>query len=159
MIAALVWLYGCADQPIETHPLKITRAHACALDGMTIIDHHGPKAQLMRRDNSRALFCDAKEAFTELLDPLRRKKIVKVWFQTLDEAPWESHPNGWVEAADLYFVSGSAKRGSMGPTIAPFENRAKAQEFVERYGGKIYSFSQIDAVVIEALQQQGITDF
>jgi copper chaperone NosL len=156
---AFVLLYGCADQRVETHPVKITRAHACALDDMTVIDHHGPKAQLVHRDNSRAFFCDAKEVFTELLNPIHRKKVAQVWFQTLDDNPWQSHPDGWAEATDLYFVSGSAKRGSMGPTIAPFESRAKAVAFVERYGGKIYQFADIDQAVIKALHQQGMAQF
>ncbi len=156
----LLALCACAgnEKTVELKPVDITRQHACALDGMTVIDHHGPKAQLLRRDQSRAVFCDAKEAFPELLDPVRRRQVAQIWFQPLDQAPWESHPGDWAPAADLLFVAGSGKLGSMGPTLAPFKNRAKAKAFVAQYGGQIHRYEQIDQAVLEALKQQGMDE-
>lgn len=154
---AFIGLCGCAEEvALQVRPVAVTRAHACALDGMTVIDHHGPKAQILRRDGSRAIFCDAKEALGELLDPVRGKQVAEVWLQTLDEHPWASHADGWAVAAELHIVSGSAKMGSMGPTLAPFVDRAGAEAFVARYGGQIYRLDEIDNEVVEALMRQGI---
>jgi len=157
-IVALVGLIGCGGEEValEIAPVDITRAHACALDGMTVIDHHGPKAQILRRDGSRALFCNAREALGELLDPARSKKVTATWLQALDEHPWKSHPDGWVLAGELFIVSGSSKMGSMGPTLAPFVSRVKAEKFVANYGGRIYRLEQIDGAVVEALKRQGM---
>ena len=156
----LLGLCSCSEEVVEEiRPVDITRAHACALDGMTVIDHHGPKAQILRRDGSRAIFCDAKEALGELLDPVRGKQVLEVWFQALDEHPWASHPDGWVVGGQLHIVSGSSKMGSMGPTLAPFREIAGAQAFVAQYGGRIYRLDEIDSEVVEDLTQQAMGDF
>lgn len=123
---------------------------------MLIAQHDGPKAQLLRTNGERALFCDAGEVFGEWLDPVRQRRIVDVWFQALDDAPWEAHPDGWERAQDLYFVAGSRRMGAMGPTLAPFRQEAAARTFVEEFGGTVYRFAEIDAAVIQQVRRQGI---
>ena len=44
----------------------------------------------------------------------------------------------------------------MGPTLAPFREAAAARDFVERYGGSIYRFDEIDAALMRQLRRQGI---
>ena len=159
LVLALALLGACSDPPPQKlAPVDIDPQHACAIDGMIIAQHDGPKAQLLRRDGSRAFFCDAKEVFEEALNPRHGKRIAAIWFQTLDDDPWESHPDGWTLAGGLYFVAGSAKVGPMGPTLATFKNRANAEDFAATHGGTVYSFEQIDRALIEKMRMQGIED-
>ena len=148
---------GCdGPPPAETGPLDIGPDQVCALDGMLVAAHAGPKAQVLRRDGSRAFFCDAKEAFEETLAPRADRRVAGVWFQNLDRAGWESHPDGWSAADSLHFVGGSAKIGPMGPTLVPFRQRSNAESFVARHGGRIYRYGEIDLGLVKKLKMQGI---
>jgi copper chaperone NosL len=150
-------LYACSPEPAApVVPLDVSSGQACALDGMLVGYHDGPKAQVLRKNGERAFYCDAREVFGEWLDPVRRRHIVDVWFQTLDNAPWEAHADGWDRAQNLYFVAGSRRMAAMGPTLAPFREAAAARYFVDRYGGSIYRFDEIDATLMRQLRRQGI---
>lgn len=150
-------LLACAPEPeLQATPVDIAPDDACALDGMLIAEHEGPKAQLLRANGERALFCDAGEVFAEWLDPVRRHRIAGLWFQVLEEGPWEAHAGGWARAEDLIFVVGSQRMGAMGPTLAPFRLRASAERFVQQYGGTILRLDEIDATVMQHIRRQGI---
>ncbi|MFT5085753.1 MAG: copper chaperone NosL [Planctomycetota bacterium] len=144
-------------QQIESAP--IAAAEACALDGMLLAYHEGPKAQLLRKNGERAFFCDSKEIFGELLDPVRRRQVAGIWFQALDDARWEAHADGWVRAEVLFFVVGSAKMGAMGPTLAPFSARKKAEVFAREHGGEIYRFDEIGSQQMQILREQAIAEW
>ena len=150
--ASMVILLGCgaAREEIELTPATIPRGQACALDGMLLEAHDGPKVQLLRTDGSRAFFCDAKEVFEEWLDPVRRRRVAGVWFQTLDQG-------GWAAPESLYFVVGSDQVSAMGPLLAPFAEVAGADAFAAEHGGRIVRVGDIDASLLEALRQQGMT--
>jgi copper chaperone NosL len=153
----LAFFTNCSTPaPKEKGPEEISPDHVCALDGMLVSTHAGPKAQLVRQNGDRAFFCDAKEIFEEVLDPRRGRRVDTVWFQVLDHAPWESHPGGWAIAETLYFVGGSAKNGPMGPTLVPFTEKEKATAFVTRHGGQIYRYQEINLGLIKSLKMQGI---
>lgn len=150
-------LTACGAKEVErAEPIAIEPAAACALDGMLLAYHEGPKAQLVRKNGERAYFCDSKEVFDELLDPVRRRQVAGLWFQALDDAPWEAHADGWADAEKLFFVAGSSKMGAMGPTLAPFVARQRAEAFVGEYGGRIYRFAEIDATLMGQLRTQGM---
>jgi copper chaperone NosL len=152
-----ILLVACGAREVErADPIAIAADEACALDGMLLAYHEGPKAQLLRKNGERAFFCDCKEVFAELLDPVRRRQVVGIWFQALDDASWQAHADGWVRAEELFFVAGSDKMGAMGPTLAPFVSSAKAEDFIKKHGGRIYRFAAIDAALIQQLREQGI---
>lgn len=155
-LGALV-LVACADAPsVQVAPQDLGANESCAIDGMLLAVHHGPKSQLQRADGSRAHFCDTKEIFAELLDPVRRKRVLGVWFQPLDDHPWEAHVDGWVAADSLWLVVGSSRMGAMGPTLAPFVHRQGADAFVDEHGGDVVRFADVDAAMLERVQQQGV---
>jgi len=157
--APMMFIVACSSQSvIDESPIDITRSDTCALDGMTIVDHHGPKAQILRRDGSRLMFCDAKEAIGEMLSPGRRKLVHKIWFQILDERSWTSHRDKWAEGVVIYFVIGSKKMGSMGPTVAPFLERGNAKNFVSRNGGDIFQLGEITLWVYQKIMRQGMNN-
>lgn len=157
LLVTAVWLTGCTSEPaVEVVHLDVAAGQACALDGMLIASHDGPKAQLLRQDGKRAFYCDATEAFGEWLDPVRRRRVVGLWFQTVDDGPWEAHADGWQAANDLFFVAGSSRMGAMGPTLAPFRTETAAADFMQQYGGAIHRFDEIDVAVVEQVRRQGI---
>lgn len=157
LVLLVATLLGCSSEPaVEAVPVDVGAGQACALDGMLIAQHDGPKGQLLRINGERALFCDAGEVFGEWLDPVRQRHIVDVWFQALDDAVWKAHADGWERAQDLYFVIGSRRMGAMGPTLAPFREEGSAQAFILQYGGAVYRFADIDAEVMEQVRRQGI---
>lgn len=156
-LGLLLTASACSDPPpAENAPLDIGPDQVCALDGMLVDAHAGPKAQVLRRDGSRAFFCDAKEAFEETLAPWANRRVAGIWFQNLDRAGWESHPDGWAAADSLYFVGGSTKIGPMGPTLVPFRERSNAESFVAHHGGQIYRYNEIDLGLVKKLKMQGI---
>lgn len=153
-VAAVAILIGCGNPPDDAEPMPaaIKPGQACAIDGMLLEAHEGPKGQLLRTDGSRAFFCDAKEVFEEWLDPVRQRKVVGVWFQALDRANGE----GWMAPDSLYFVAGSDKMSAMGPMLAPFCEAASAEEFVAAHGGRIIRFEEVAAPLLDALRRQGM---
>lgn len=51
----------------------------------------------------------------------------------------------WVAASEAFFVVDSGARTPGGPAIVPFEDRAAATTFVERYGGTIRRWDNLEA--------------
>ncbi|WP_135662589.1 NosD domain-containing protein [Halorhabdus rudnickae] len=51
----------------------------------------------------------------------------------------------WVEAGDAFFVVDSAARTPGGPAIVPFDDRATAVAFADRYGGAIRRWNELDS--------------
>jgi len=159
-LLACVLLMACGAKEVQqVESVPIADAEACALDGMLLAYHEGPKAQLLRKNGERAFFCDCKEIFDELLDPVRRRQVAGIWFQALDEAEWEAHADGWVRAEALFFVAGSTKMGAMGPTLAPFSVRKNAEGFVREHGGEIYRFAEIGTEQMQILREQAIAEW
>ena len=156
----IAWLGGCTDtRQSSPAPVDLTPDVACAVDGMLLAVHHGPKSQLLRADGSRAFYCDTKEIFTELLDPVRRRRVAGAWFQTLDNHAWEAHGDGWAAPDSLLFVAGSGRMGPMGPTLAPFTSETGAQRFVDDHGGRIVRYRDINPSLIAELQRQWMGAF
>ncbi|MBT4099906.1 MAG: nitrous oxide reductase accessory protein NosL [Gemmatimonadetes bacterium] len=150
-------MISCAEpEALDVVAVDVDPAASCALDGMLLAVHDGPKAQLLRADGSRGTFCDTKEIFEELLDPIRRRRVVGIWMQALDAHGWAAHADGWAPADSLLLVVGSSRMGAMGPTLAPFVDRLHAQEFIRDYGGRILQFTDVDQKLLEQLQHQGM---
>ena len=153
-------LCACAGTPAsDPAPVDIGPDVACAVDGMLLSVHQGPKSQLLRTDGSRAFFCDTREIFGELLDPVRRRRVEGIWFQSVDRGGWEARGDGWAAPESLLFVAGSARLGDMGPTLAPFASEEEARRFVDEHGGRVLGFGEIDAAVIEQLEREGRAAF
>lgn len=154
LVAALV---ACGDQErVEVAPADLPGNEACAVDGMLVAVHEGPKAQILRANGERAYYCDTKEVFAELLDPVRRRAVVGIWFQALDDASWAAHADGWSPAHGLHFVVGSRRMGAMGPTLVPYRDRARAVAFAEEHGGEVVGFAAIDAAVLKRVRRQAV---
>jgi copper chaperone NosL len=141
-LAALL-LAACSQSTAPVAAVEPNADTACALDGMTLRDYPGPKAQIVYEDGKRDFFCDTTEMFSMLLKPETRRRVKAAYTQDMAQAEWR-HPQGaWIDARGAVYVAGSKLMGSMGPTFAAFAARPAAEAFVKEHGGKIYAFAEV----------------
>lgn len=128
---------------VATGPAEITRDTTCSLDGMTLMDYPGPKAQIQYEQGQPDFFCDTVELFAAYLKPEQQKSVRAVYVQDMARADWNNPTGHWIDAKTAFYVVGSRRRGSMGPTIASYAREADARELVAREGGRALRFEQV----------------
>jgi len=151
---AVTVLAGCEQSGSETAvaPLSINQGTSCSLDGMLLADYPGPKAQIHYAGQAEPdFFCDTVEMFHMFLNPEQVRAVRGIFVQDMGRANWDEPRDHWIDAKTAYYVHGSKRLGSMGPTIASFAQEADATKFAAKYGGKIYRFADItpDMVVLD----------
>ncbi|OIQ80721.1 NosL [mine drainage metagenome] len=145
LLLATVLLFGCGQQAATTlAPQEITRATTCSLDGMTLADYPGPKAQIFYAGQAKPeYFCDLLELFNVLLKPEQIRKVAAAYVQDMAQTDWD-HPQGhWIAARTAWYVAGSRKTGSMGPTLGSFFTEKDAKAFAAANGGRVLKFGDI----------------
>ena len=130
---------------IEIKPINLDRNNMCASDAMIIVHYNGPKAQILWKDGTRSFYCEAREAFYELLDKIQNKRILACYVQDFSNLEWGSYIDKWILASEAYYVIDSSKDGAMGLTYVPFSDIKFAKMFLQTYGGKLLKFDEIDA--------------
>ena len=148
MLAALAAtaLTGCGQSATSTAvaPVEISHGTSCALDGMLLADYPGPKAQIHYAGQAGPdFFCDTVEMFNIYLQPEQARPVQALFVQDMGRADWDQPRGHWIDAKSAYYVHGSKRRGSMGPTIASFAQEADAAKFAAEHGGKVYRFADI----------------
>lgn len=151
---AATLLAGCGQSASTTAvaPLDFDRGTSCALDGMLLADYPGPKAQIFYAgQNTPDYFCDTVEMFHIYLTPEQVRNVRGIFVQDMGKAAWDAPRDHWIDAKTAYYVYGSSREGSMGPTIASFAQEKDATKFAAEYGGKVYRFADItpDMVVLD----------
>lgn len=136
-------LIGCSKKEQSTTAIEIDRTTSCALDGMILMDYPGPKAQIHYDSGEPDFFCDTMEMFSIYLRPEQKKHIKALFTQDMGKTPWEHPADNWIDAKSAYYVYGSKKLGSMGPTLAAFARVEDADTFAKQYGGKVLRFEQV----------------
>lgn len=150
-IAALfITLAGCSsqeDSASKPAPLPITAdavGHYCSMD---LIEHDGPKGQIFIRGHDEPLwFSTIRQtlAYTIMPDSPRGLDAIYVTDMAIVKNMRQPEPESWMDARDAYFVTESKLPGGMGgEDPLPFSDRDKAEAFIEQYGGKILTFSEI----------------
>lgn len=125
-------------------PAEIEAGSTCDLDGMLLSDYPGPKAQIhYKGDKQPHWFCDTVEMFATLLKPEQARPIQAVFVQDMAQADWDQPRGHWFDARSGFYVKGSQRTGSMGPTFASFRNQADAQGFVKQHGGQVLRFAEV----------------
>jgi copper chaperone NosL len=148
-LALLAALAACSHTPAKVHPLEPGDDTACALDGMVLKDFAGPKAQIHYTEGKPDFFCNLTELFDVVLAPESRRAVAALFVQDMGKTDW-NHPQAhWIDARTAYYVVGSRKPGSMGPTFGSFANAADAAAFAAREGGKVLRFDQITAAMVK----------
>lgn len=125
-------------------PTEIDPQTTCSLDGMLLADYPGPKGQIRYAGEAKPVFfCDTVELFHALLQPEQVKTVEAVFVQDMGQADWDNPRGHWIDAKTAFYVHGSKRTGSMGPTIAAFAQQADAAKFVSTYGGKVVSYGEV----------------
>ncbi|MBD3812374.1 nitrous oxide reductase accessory protein NosL [Thiobacillus sp.] len=152
LTATLLAACGQSTGPGAVAPLEITRDTSCSLDGMLLADYPGPKAQIFYAGQAEPdFFCDTIEMFHVYLTPEQVREVRGIFVQDMGKAAWDEPHGHWIDAKSAYYVYGSKREGSMGPTIASFALEQDATKFAAEYGGKVYHFADIqpDMVVLD----------
>lgn len=135
---------GKSEQASALVPVEIDRSTSCALDGMLLADYPGPKAQIHYADRPEPeFFCDTVEMFSIYLKPEQVRPVRALFVQDMGKADWNEPKNNWIDAKNAWYVHGSSRHGSMGPTIASFALEGDAQKFAAEYGGKVLAFADV----------------
>ena len=133
---------GSGSAPVAV--VEIDRNTACSLDGMLLADYPGPKAQIHYEGNPAPdFFCDTVEMFSVYLNPEQARKVKAIFVQDMAKANWDNPVGHWIDARTAYYVQGSKRLGSMGPTFASFAQEADARQFAADNGGKVLHFSEV----------------
>ena len=141
-------LVGCDDRAPGVQARELTRDTPCSLDGMLLMDHAGPKAQIHYDHGLAEFFCDTKEMFAIYLKPELRRRVVAVFTQDMGRADWNRPLGHWIDAKAAFFVAGSSRHGSMGPTLASFAREVDAQAFARQHGGKVLRFADVTSEMV-----------
>ena len=147
LCASIIVFSACkqADKTdLDTAPAAISGDDECALDGMIVANYPGPKAQIRyRQDGKIEFFCETKELFHVYVEPGMEAKVAALYVQDTAAIDWKKPVDNWIEAQGAFYVVGASLNGSMGPTYAPFKNRADAAAFIKQYGGKTMTFNEV----------------
>ena len=150
--ALLLLLAGCDRERGSTapSPVEIGSETACHLDGMLLAEYPGPKAQIHYEGQAEpAFFCDTVEMFAMLLRPEQVRVVRAVFVQDMGRAEWTRPIGAWIDAKSGFYVLGSRKHGSMGPTIASFAQEADAVRFAGQHGGKVLKFADVKPEMVD----------
>ncbi len=109
-------------------------------------------AQIIFRDGAAHFFDSAVDLFTYVedstpFDPRYGREEVAALFVT------DVGGQGWIDARQAYFVTGSQARGPMrGADLPAFSSAAAAAAFVAERGGRVIGFDAVDAPLLKALR-------
>lgn len=147
---------GCGESPREHsdyEPVAIEPGDECHVCGMIITRFPGPKGEAFVRHGAGALkFCSTRDLFSWLLQPGTANQVEAIYVHDMAESEWDSPPfSAMVDARTAWYVAGSDRHGAMGPTLASFAQRAAAERFAERHGGRVVDFAAIDLVLLQSL--------
>lgn len=140
---------GCGEQPSAALPAPHTLTadavgHYC---GMDIMEHTGPKGQIILASQSTPIwFSSARDAFSYTMLDEEAKDVRAVYVSDMGKAPsWEKPgADNWIDARKALFVIESRKQGGMGaPETIPFSDRAAAERFVSENGGRVVAFAEV----------------
>jgi copper chaperone NosL len=142
-------LAGCKEDVAEAPPPphELTSEAIGYYCGMNLIEHVGPKGQIILASRSDAIwFSSARDAIAFTLLPEEPKDIRAIYVSDMAKAPSWDHPGtkDWVDARTAFFVIGSRVAGGMGaPETVPFSNRQAANQFAAEQGGRVVTFDAI----------------
>ncbi len=145
LVALLLTLAACGREEgsQSAGPQEITRETACSLDGMILADYPGPKAQIHYDGAAPDFFCDTMEMFSIYLEPEQQRRVTALYVQDMGKTDWDKPVGNWIDAKTAFYVKGSKKHGSMGPTIASFAREEDAGAFAREHGGQVIRFGEV----------------
>ena len=146
LVAVLAVSCGDRQPTVVPAPQELTRDAVGYFCGMTVLDHKGPKGQVLLTDREQPLwFTSVRDAIAFTRLPGEPKNIAAIYVTDMGRASWDQpEPGTWIDARKAFYVIGSDRVGGMqAPELAPFASRKDAQQFTKQHGGKVYSFDAI----------------
>ena len=113
---------------------------------MTVVNHSGPKGQIILTDQPEALwFTSVRDTIAFTLSPEEPKNIAAIYVNDMSEANWDNPgADNWIDAKQAWYVTGSKHTGGMGaPEAIPFATKQKADEFASQQDGLVYDYVSI----------------
>lgn len=151
LVLAMAAVAGCRQEEAAAPPPPhaLTREALGAYCGMNVLEHPGPKGQIILDSRLHPVwFSSARDALAFTMLPEEPKDILAIYVSDMGRAPsWEEPgERNWVEARGAFFVIDSARRGGMGAAEAvPFGERAAAEAFAAQNGGRVVTFAEVPA--------------
>ncbi len=155
LLLALILSSGCSEDnnsQTTSTPKDLSRGDVCMLDGMILLDHPGPKGQIIFKNGERHFFCDTKGLIATLYDQNYKTKIRQAFVQDFGKRKWGSYKDNWIDIQQAFIVMGSNRFGAMGPTLVTFGARTDADSFAKKSGGTVLAFNEFNAEMFEAYQ-------
>lgn len=143
LVAALLAAAACADRTLVPAALELGQDALCAMDGMLLADFPGPKGQVIYDQGPPEAYCDTVELIAALVAPEQQRRVAAAYTQDMARTSWDKPQGHWIDARSAYYVAGSRRTGSMGPTLASFAEARDAEAFAQEYGGKVLRFAEI----------------
>lgn len=140
-------LGACAEQIVHA-AVEPSETVTCSVDGMLLADFPGPKGQILYAQGAPDFFCDTVEMFSLYLKPEQQKQVTAIYTQDMGATAWDKPRGHWIDAKTAFYVIGSRKAGSMGPTIGAYAREADAHAFAAENGGKVVRFHQVTADMV-----------
>lgn len=161
-IAWCALLAGCdnSEAPQATlEPIAIEAGDECHVCGMIITRFPGPKGEAFVRHQQTPLkFCSTRDLFAWLLQPESAAIVQAVYVHDMGKTDWDApKASALIPAESAWYVVGSRRQGSMGPTLASFRERSAAEDFAGAYGGEILAFDEIDIQTLERMTAPVLT--
>jgi copper chaperone NosL len=149
-LLAALFAAGCGEEKSAAAPpppAALTAEATGHFCGMALVEHPGPKGQILLRGNDRPVwFSSARDALAFRLLDEEAKAIRAIYVSDMARAESWDDPGAtnWVAARRAHFVLGSDRRGGMGAEEAvPFSDHAAAERFAAEHGGRVLSFAEI----------------
>jgi copper chaperone NosL len=155
ILIAVTSLTACEkSQVIETPPAQTLNREASGYYClMTVLNHKGPKGQIILTDKKQALwFTSVRDTIAFTLSPEEPKNIAAIYVNDMSDANWDNPGvDNWIDAHDAWYVLDSGHSGGMGaPEAIPFATKQNAELFADKQGGSVYAFDSIPREYIVA---------
>jgi len=147
MLLLVLLVSACEkDLPVNVPPAhKLTREANGYYCLMTVVNHKGPKGQIILSDQQVLWFTSVRDTISFTLLPEEPRNIAAIYVNDMSDANWDAPgADNWINAHKALYVLGSDRSGGMGAAEAvPFATRSKAELFVKKYGGDVYDWASI----------------
>ncbi|MDK8875171.1 nitrous oxide reductase accessory protein NosL [Paracoccus sp. SSJ] len=160
LLVLLLGLAACREEVAQdTAPVEMNAqalGHFCQ---MNLLEHPGPKAQvhLEGMPGTPLFFSQVRDAIAYARMPEQSHPILAIQVNDMGKpgATWDDPGQGnWIDAADAFFVMGSAQAGGMGaPEAVPFSSREAAETFVAAQGGQVMRLDAIPDEMVLAPEE------
>lgn len=142
------FIISCEKAKGKPLPVELTREHACRVCGMIVVDFPGAKAQIHYKDGQFDTFCSTLDMFLFYLQPDRPRNITAIYVNDMGRADWEHPVGNWIDAREAFYVYGGDVMGPMGEALVPFSQKADAEEYIKKHGGRLMRFDEIGPEIL-----------